>query len=199
MSYSSGASEAAKLSGTSTPQPLQAFHAAPPAPAGPCAGGLAWQAWGGGRGRPSFINNSPGETGVITDFKWELNCLKHLGKVPHKSGPAPLPAKAGERSSSAHFGCSNFIISPASLTSRVIEALIVSPVFIFHTLFLYFEAVVIKYTLRNVGFAPTRPRRLPRRRDQGCSHPSPHPPPLAFQGGTSGWGAAVAGKRWIQP
>ena len=100
---------------------------------------------------------------MITDFKWELNCLKHLGKAMQKSGPGTFLAKARECSSSFLLGYSNFIIPLTSLTSRVTEALIVSPVLIFHTLFLYFEAVVIKYTLRNVGSAPTRPRRLSRR------------------------------------
>lgn len=80
-----------------------------------------------------------------------------------KSGPGTFLAKARECSSSFQLGYSNFIIPLTSLTSRVTEALIVSPVLIFHTLFLYFEAVVIKYTLRNVGSAPTRPRRLSRR------------------------------------
>ena len=79
-----------------------------------------------------------------------------------KSGPGTFLAKARECSSSFQLGYSNFIIPLTSLTSRVTEALIVSPVFIFHTLFLYFEAVVIKHTLRNVGSAPTRPRRLSR-------------------------------------
>ena len=80
-----------------------------------------------------------------------------------KSGPGTFLAKARECSSSFQLGYSNFIIPLTSVTSRVIEALIVSPVFILHTLFLYFEAVVIKYTLRNIGSAPTRSRRLSRR------------------------------------
>lgn len=58
-----------------------------------------------------------------------------------------------------------------------------SPVFIFHTLFLYFEAVVINYTLKNVGSAPTRPRRLSRCAVSGLLPAAPLPPPLAFPGG----------------
>lgn len=61
-----------------------------------------------------------------------------------KSGPGASLAEARERSSSFQLGHSSFIIPLTSLTIRVIKALIVSPVFIFHTLFLYFEAVVIK-------------------------------------------------------
>lgn len=56
-----------------------------------------------------------------------------------KSGSGIFLAKASEHSSSFQFGYSNFIISLTSLTSRMIEALIVSPVFIFHILFLYLK------------------------------------------------------------
>lgn len=55
----------------------------------------------------------------------------------HRSGPGMRLAKASEHSSSFRFGYSNFIIPLTSLTSRMIEALIVSAVFIFHILFLY--------------------------------------------------------------
>lgn len=119
---------------------------------------------------------------MITDLKWELNCLKHLGKAMCKSGLGALLAKAREHSSNLQFGYSHFIVSLTSLTSRVMEALIVSPVFVFHTLFLYFETVVLKYTLRNVGSAPTRPRRPSRCSDRTA--PSSAPPlPLPFREG----------------
>lgn len=104
-----------------------------------------------------------------------------------KSGSGILLARASEPSSSFQLGCSRFIISLTSLTSGVAEALLLSSVFIFHTLFLYFETAVIKYTLRNVGSAPTRHRRLSRYTVWGllpvgpCHHPCP-------PGGTGGMG-----------
>lgn len=133
---------------------------------------------------------------MITDFKWELNCLEHLGKAMQKSGPGTFLAKARECSSSFQLGYSNFIIPLTSLTIRVIKALIVSPVFIFHTLFLYFEAVVIKQTLRNVGSAPTRGGRLSRCMVTELLPTGLLPQPWPFR---KEQGTAVAGKRLVLP
>ena len=115
LSYSSGAFEEAELSGTLTHSLCGLFmQLLPPWPV------PVQDAWLGGlAGKPSFISNSPGGTGVITDFKWELNFLKHLGKAMPKSGPETLLAKARTCSSSFQFGASNFIISLTSLTSRL--------------------------------------------------------------------------------
>ena len=58
---------------------------------------------------------------MITGFKWELNCLKHLGKAMQKSGPGTFLAKARECSSSFQLGYSNFIIPLTSVTSRILS------------------------------------------------------------------------------
>lgn len=93
--------------------------------------------------KPSFINNiwgwGGGRRGRSDNrhFKWEPSCLRHLGKAVHRPGSGMCLPTASECSSSSQFGCSHFIIPLTSLTSRMIEALIVSAVFIFHILFLY--------------------------------------------------------------
>lgn len=135
---------------------------------------------GGLARKPCFINNSPGETGVITGVLSGSRAAFSTWESAHKSGPGILLAKASEPSSSFQFGYSHFIISLTFLTSGVAEALLVSSVFIFHTLFLYFETAVIKYTLKNVGSAPTRRRRLSRCAMWGLlpGGPGPHPWPL---------------------
>lgn len=147
--------------------------------------------------KPSFINNSPGETGVITDVLSGSHAAFSTYESVCKSGPGFLLAKAREPSSSVQFGYSRSIISLTSLTSREAEALLVSSVFIFHTLFLYFETVVIKYTLKNVGSAPTRHRRLSRC-SVGTAPRRALPPPLASWGGTGGTGDSSCSKRLVQ-
>lgn len=60
--------------------------------------------------------------------------------------------------------------------------------------------MVIKYTLKNVGSAPTSPRRLPRCTVSGLLPAVLLAPPLAFPGGTGGTGeTAVAVKRLVKP
>lgn len=53
----------------------------------------------------------------------------------HRPGSGMRLATASERSSSSQLGYSHFIIPLTSLTSGMIEALIVSAVFVFHILF----------------------------------------------------------------
>lgn len=191
LSYSLGVFEEAEVSGTSTHSLcglfIQLLLPGPVPVKDALLGRLAR--------KPSFINNSPGETGVITDVLSGSHAAFSTYESVRKSGPGFLLAKAREPSSSVQFGYSRSIISLTSLTSREAEALLVSSVFIFHTLFLYFETVVINIHSKMLALHPQD--------TGGCPDavlgllpggPCPHPWPLGE--GLEGQGTAVALRDW---
>lgn len=109
-----------------------------------------------------------------------------------RPGSGAVRAKASEHSSSSYFGYSNFVIPLTSLTSRKIEAPIVSAVFIFHVLFWYLshghKIHTQKCWLCTHETQEAVQMQCPGRSQLcSCPHPWPFQEGRAGQGDSSGW------------
>lgn len=120
-------------------------------------------------------------------FKWEPSCLRHLGKAVRRPGSGMRLATASECSSKFSVWLLSFYYSSDLSNQQDDGGSDCERWFYFsHSIFVL-EAVVIKYTLKNVGSAPTSPRRLPRCSVRAAPSCAPGPT-LAFPGGTEGQG-----------